>query len=280
MKKKILILSLCLCLVASTVALAKIPFSRENVPENLQVTTAVLNVRCGPSTGYRRIAQVCRNQIISCIGKIGTWYVVYLDNGIVGAVCGDYVKPYYPPEETPTPTNTPAPTPAPSSTPQPTPMPTATSAPTPTGTPVPTAVPSSTPAPPASDITLTADEQEMINLINQERAKEGRSPLTADMELVRIARLKSQDMVDNNYFSHESPTYGSPGQMLTNFGVRYNYFGENIAGNTTVQKAHTSLMNSTGHRNNILNKNFNKIGIGIVNSPKFGKMFTQLFIGD
>lgn len=125
---------------------------------------------------------------------------------------------------------------------------------------------------------LTSLEQQMVDLVNQERTKRNLKPLIVDWEVARVARIKSQDMVDNNYFSHNSPIYGSPFKMLTDFAIKYVYAGENIAANSSVEKAHTSLMNSEGHRNNILNTNFTHIGIGIVESPKYGYMFTQQFI--
>lgn len=126
---------------------------------------------------------------------------------------------------------------------------------------------------------LTTQEKQMIDLINKERTKNNLKPLIVDWEVSRVARFKSKDMVENNYFSHNSPTYGSPFNMLTNFGINYMAAGENIAGNSTVERAHTSLMNSEGHRNNILSKNFTHVGVGIVDSPKYGLMFTQQFIG-
>ena len=119
----------------------------------------------------------------------------------------------------------------------------------------------------------------MINLVNQERQKYGLKPLEVDYQLVKLARMKSQDMVDKNYFSHQSPTYGSPFDMMKNAGVRYRWAGENIAGAGSVERAHTALMNSEGHRANILNANFTHIGIGIVKGGPYGMMFTQMFIG-
>ncbi len=125
---------------------------------------------------------------------------------------------------------------------------------------------------------LTSDEQNMFNLVNQARAQQGLKPLKIDMDLVKLARLKSQDMVDHDYFSHHSPTYGSPFDMMNDAGIIYKKAAENIAGNSSVKGAHTSLMNSSGHRANILNPDFTHIGIGIVNGSKYGKIFTQMFI--
>ncbi len=126
---------------------------------------------------------------------------------------------------------------------------------------------------------LTADESRMLELVNQERQKAGLKPLKIDMRLVDLSRKKSQDMIDNNYFGHTSPTYGTPFDALKNNGISYRYAGENLAGAPTVERAHSGLMNSPGHRANILNPNFTHIGIGIVEGGPYGKMYTQTFIG-
>lgn len=119
----------------------------------------------------------------------------------------------------------------------------------------------------------------MINLVNQARAANGLPALQVDMQLVKLARMKSQDMITNNYFGHTSPTYGTPGQMLTNAGVKYRAAGENIAGNRSVEAAHTALMNSSGHRANILGKSYTHVGIGVVSGGPYGLMITQIFVG-
>lgn len=125
---------------------------------------------------------------------------------------------------------------------------------------------------------LSKDEEKMIELVNSERLKLGLSPLKADEDLVKLGRMKSSDMINKNYFDHNSPTYGSPFDMLKSYGVSYGYAGENIAGAPNVERAHTALMNSPGHRRNILNSNYTHIGIGIIDGGPYGKMFTQLFI--
>lgn len=124
----------------------------------------------------------------------------------------------------------------------------------------------------------SADELKMLDLINQERQKAGVAKLTMDPELVKIARLKSQDMIDKNYFDHTSPTYGDPFTMMKNYGIRFTYAGENLAGNQSVEAAHQALMNSPGHRANILNPNYSHMGIGIIKGGPYGAMFTQEFI--
>ena len=126
---------------------------------------------------------------------------------------------------------------------------------------------------------LNTDEKEVFNLINQQRANSGLEALKIDSEVQKVGRIKAQDMVNSNYFSHTSPTYGSPFEMLSSFKVSYRTAGENIAGNSSNQAAVTAWMNSSGHKANILNSNFNYTGIGVVSSPKYGKMYVQMFIG-
>ncbi len=129
------------------------------------------------------------------------------------------------------------------------------------------------------NIVLSADEQVMLELVNSERSKAGLKALQSDNNLVKLARLKAQDMIAKGYFSHTSPTYGSPFEMMKTYGVQYSYAGENLAGASSSPAAHTNLMNSPGHRANILNGNFTKVGIGVVSGGPYGKMFVQLFTG-
>jgi uncharacterized YkwD family protein len=130
----------------------------------------------------------------------------------------------------------------------------------------------------ANSTTLTSMEQQMITLINQARSQNGLPALKVDMQVTNVARVKAQDMIDNNYFSHNSPKYGSPFDMMKSFGVHYVKAGENIAGNQTVQAAHNALMNSPGHRENILSPDYTHIGIGIKKGGQYGNMFSQMFI--
>jgi uncharacterized YkwD family protein len=144
--------------------------------------------------------------------------------------------------------------------------------------PTPAPAPTPTPAPPQDQTGLEQQEQEMLELINAERAKAGLQPLIIDLSLSRVAELKSKDMIDQQYFSHESPTYGSPFEMMKRFGISYQAAGENIACNQTVAAAHQALMNSPGHRANILSSEYTHIGLGIVKGGTCGMMFTQMFI--
>ena len=120
-------------------------------------------------------------------------------------------------------------------------------------------------------------EKRVAELVNEIRVENGISPLTLNSELSNVARIKSQDMKDNQYFSHTSPVYGSPFDMIKNFGISYKTAGENIArGQQTPEAVVDAWMNSDGHRANILNSSFTEIGVGYVAD---GNYWTQMFIG-
>ena len=130
---------------------------------------------------------------------------------------------------------------------------------------------------PQLESTVSSYESEVIRLVNEIRQQNGLRPLAANWELSRVARYKSQDMRDNGYFSHNSPTYGTPFQMLSAFGLSYRTAGENIAkGYASPQAVVKGWMNSSGHRANILNASYTQIGVGYVSG---GNYWTQLFIG-
>ena len=156
-----------------------------------------------------------------------------------------------------------------------------TAVPQPIPTVQPTQAPSATQTPaPGDDYTtqsVSAQEQKMVNLLNQDRKYNGRTALTLDPELCRIARIKSADMRDNNYFAHESPTYGRVGEMLKRFGYSYSAAGENIAHHANVDKAQAAFMSSQGHRANILSTTWTKVGVGIVQDAQGYIYATQIF---
>lgn len=207
------------------------------------VTATTLNVRAGPGINYKVVATVKKNEYIRVFAGVGDWYIVQVEGDYVGAVSKKYVKAIYP--------NT-------------------------------SSNSSGIPKGNTTTVTLTnmnQDEKEVFNLINTQRTNNGLSALKEDAEVQKVARIKAQDMVNNNYFSHTSPTYGSPFDMLKSFGITYKSAGENIAGNSTNSGAVNAWMNSPGHKANILNTNFNYTGIGVVSSPKYGKIYVQMFVG-
>lgn len=122
-------------------------------------------------------------------------------------------------------------------------------------------------------------EEEVVKLVNQERAKQGLKPLKSNWELARVARYKSQDMIDKKYFDHNSPTYGTPFQMMKSFGITYKTAGENIAaGQATANAVVQAWMNSEGHRKNIMSTSYTEIGVGYVKGGSYGHYWTQMFI--
>lgn len=206
------------------------------------VTATSLNVRQGPGTNFKSVTLVNKNEYIRIFAKIGDWYVIQTDNNYIGAASSKYIRLVYP--STSSGSNQ-----------------------------------SSGENTNTTTSQLTADEQEVFDLINAKRVANGLSTLKIDDELQNVARIKAQDMVDNNYFSHNSPIYGSPFDMIKKFGIRYKTAGENIAGNSSNSGAVNAWMNSEGHRANILNSSFNYTGIGVVKSPKYGKVYVQMFMG-
>ena len=209
------------------------------------VTATTLNVRSGPDVSYDVIATVRKNEYIRVFAGIGEWYIVQVEGDFVGAVSKKYVRPIYSGANNSGSTNKPS-----------------NSA---NGTTV--------------TVVLSKDEQEVFNLINQQRVNNGLASLKINEEVQRVAKIKAQDMVANNYFSHNSPTYGSPFDMLKSFKISYKSAGENIAGNSSNQGAVTAWMNSPGHKANILNSSYGYTGIGVVSSPTYGKVYVQMFIG-
>lgn len=217
-----------------------------NVGFSTGLTTSNLNVRSGPGTGYKIVTTIPKNQYIRVFAGVGDWYIVQVEGDYVGAVSKKYVKAIYP--QTSSSGGT-----------------TNSSGTSNTGS--------------TTTVSLSADEQEVFNLINQQRANNGLAALKVDSEVQRVARIKAQDMVNNNYFSHTSPTYGSPFDMLKSFKISYKSAGENIAGNNSNSAAVTAWMNSSGHKANILNSSFNYTGVGVVNGSQYGKIYVQMFIG-
>lgn len=151
-------------------------------------------------------------------------------------------------------------------------------APTPAPAPAPTPSPDQTVnlIPPVS--ALTADEQLMVDMINQERLAAGLNPVIADLRLTAVGRAKANDMKVNNYFSHTSPTYGSPWAMMQQAGITVRWAGENISGNKSVPSSMAALMQSPGHRANILDPRFTHVGVGIAYGSTYGNLYVQEFL--
>ncbi len=204
------------------------------------VTATTLNVRSGPGIQYKVIATVKKDEYIRVFAGIGDWYIVQIEGDYVGAVSKKYIKPIYPNSSNNTGGSS--------------------------GT-------------TTSTTSMNSDEKEVFDLINKQRTNNGLQALKIDNEVQKVARIKAQDMVDNNYFAHESPTYGSPFQMLKSFKISYKTAGENIAANSSNSGTVNAWMNSSGHKANILNSSYNYTGIGVVSSKKYGKMYVQMFIG-
>ncbi len=126
-----------------------------------------------------------------------------------------------------------------------------------------------------STVDMSAYASEVVRLVNQERTKAGLGPLQVHAGLTKVAMDKAKDMYHNNYFSHQSPTYGSPFDMMRSYGISFRYAGENIAkGQRTPQEVMTAWMNSSGHRANILSQNFTHIGVAYYNG-----VWVQVFLG-
>lgn len=182
---------------------------------------------------------------------VGEWYIIQTDSDYIGAVSRKYVKAIYP----------------------------RSSGSSNSGTNGSNSSGNSSSNNTTQSSNMNSDEKEVFDLINKHRTNNGLTALKNDSEVQRVARIKAQDMVDNNYFSHTSPTYGSPFDMLKSFKISYKTAGENIAANSSNSNAVTAWMNSSGHKANILNSSFNYTGIGVVSSPKYGKMYVQIFVG-
>lgn len=199
-------------------------------------------------TNYNVITTVSKNEYIRVFAGVGEWYIIQTDSDYVGAVSRKYVRAIYP----------------------------SSSGSSNSGS---SSSGNSSSNSGTQTSNMNSDEKEIFDLINKQRTNNGLTALKHDNGVQRVARIKAQDMVDNNYFSHTSPTYGSPFDMLKSFKISYKTTGENIAANSSNSSAVTAWMNSSGHKANILNSSFNYTGIGVVSSPKYGKMYVQLFIG-
>ena len=226
---------------------------------NCRITADTLDVKAGTGNNFNSVGNLRKDDVVKVLGQVGNWYVIQMDNNQIGAIDAQKTTPVV--KETDVPR-------VPQVQPQ---------------------TPQQTPQQNQNNQTaqnnaqtpinkLSAQEQQMVDFVNQERTKNGLNALIVDLDVARVAGIKSQDMADNNYFSHNSPTYGSPFDMLKKFGISYLHAGENLAGNSSVDRAHRALMNSSGHKQNILSPNFTHIGVGVRASNQYGYLYTQMFI--
>ena len=204
------------------------------------VNTEYLNMRTGSGINYDSITVLRKNEYVRIFGKIGEWYIIQNEKNQIGTAHTDYIVPTE---------NQKA------------------------------AVTNTEPINEYSSVSLTNDESELLTLINDERKKNNLTPLIIDENLQNVARLKAKDLVEYNYFSHTSPTYGSPFEMLKNHNITYKIASENIAGNPSLSGALDSWISSESHKNNILNNDYNYTGIAVVDSIAYGKVIVELFIG-
>lgn len=131
-----------------------------------------------------------------------------------------------------------------------------------------------------SSTVLTAQEQEALTLLNNDRAKNGLSALKANSKLTTVAENHAKDMIARGYFSHNTPEGKTPFDRIKAAGVSYSTAGENIAINTSVAAAETAFMNSSGHKANILNADYTEVGIGVAQNASGQLYIVQVFIGN
>ncbi len=127
---------------------------------------------------------------------------------------------------------------------------------------------------------LKADSDSLGSLVNEERQAHSLPPLTLDQSLCEVARNHAADMIKTGYFGHVSPTGATPSTRLSRAGISFRKTGENLAGHTSVTKAHGMLMTSAAHRGNILNPEFHKMGIAVVSGGPYGMMIVEVFVAD
>lgn len=199
-----------------------------------------VNFRRGPGTNFTTIAKLSKGIKVTIIGYISDWYLCITSSGTVGMIKKSLVT-----------TST-----------------TSSNTGTSTGTTTTTTV-----------VKGDTNEELVLKLINQARASAGLKALTMDANILKIARLKATDMVNKGYFSHSSPTYGSPFAMMKTYGISYKVAGENIAGNPSIEAAVNSWLNSSTHRENILSNSYNLIGIGVTKSDVYGYIIVAMFVG-
>lgn len=248
-KNKIVIIASFIAILLC-VSLFSISFGMEEI-QNLdfnvgKVSANRLNVRRGPGIKYETVGILSKDAYIRVFAKIGNWYVIQTENNLIGAVSSDYIDPCYDMDLSNLNLEEPS---------------------------------QETSSVPAVQSTLSVEEEEFLNKINDIRLKNNLPVFQIDDNVQNVARLKAQDLAENNYFSHTSNKYGTPFEMLSTSGVNYKTASENIAGNASIDGAISSWMNSDSHKNNILSNDFNYTGVAVVHSNTYGKILVQFFIG-
>jgi uncharacterized YkwD family protein len=244
---------------------SNITAARDRADYYYGVVTGNVSAQTGINGAAPITYNVANGNRVRIIGTYDGYYVAVLPNNQIGLVPKDNTKPAPSTTSTiPTPKNKPGGTPMGGQTG------------TPAGTPD-NNVGGQAGAPQSG--APSQDATTMVTLVNQARAQAGLRPLNSNNSLSGVAALKASDIAAKNYFSHNSPTYGSPFDMMKKYGISYLYAGENLALNQNVQAAETALMNSPDHKANILSPNFTDIGIGIAKKSDGSKVYVQMFIG-
>ena len=230
-----------------------------------KVKTECLNVRCGPGISYNKVGKIYKDEYISVFAKVGEWYIIQTDKSLIGAVSSEYIEAIYDENEVMVvkkESNEKGENNEVNGS---------------ENVSVPTSNDESNNLKSDSNLELTNEEQEFLNLINTNRKNAGLEELKIDSEIQNIARLKAKDLNENNYFSHTSEKYGNIEDMLKTFEFSFITSGENIAGNKNLAGAVEAWMNSENHKANILSESFNTTGIAVVESKTYGKIFVQVF---
>lgn len=211
----------------------------QTVPEKeVQVHSQGLNVRVGPSINHESIREAKEGEILKVLGKIEDWYLIEMADRTVGLVYEEYV----------------------------------------TVTKIEEEVKEVFEGDNESAVQGEGEEGIIFNLANESRFENGIENFVWDENLNKIAKLKAEDMLYNDYFDHYSEKYGTPFKMLKQMGVEYISAGENLAMTSALPNAHARLMASPAHRQNILSRRFNKMGVGVCKDNKGGYIIVQLFV--
>jgi uncharacterized protein YkwD len=225
---------------------------------NATVNVTALNLRAGPGTEYDIVGVLAKSQPILMIGKYEGWYVVYdYDSGKIGCVNGYYITPVsedsmddpkLPGDDSPSTGDGTG-----QSTPQ---------------------------TPDASTEGISEDAKRLMSLVNDIRTRHNVDAVSYSHALSKVAQDKAEDMVANMYFSHQSDLYGTPFEMMRAYGITFTCAAENIAGNQTMDGAFYAWMNADSHKANIMNGDYDRMGIGVCVSPIYGKIIVQMFAGN